>query len=154
MVQPDLEMPALGIQQPWAELILRGAKTIEVRSVDTNVRGRIYLYASKRFSKIPPAAEAVQRYGPALEESPRGVIVGSVEIVETRPCEAADVHAALVSRSYLDGHYAWLLRNPEHFDTPLAVRFLPYGMWFYPFRRRGTSRRRSPSPAAPDRIAD
>jgi hypothetical protein len=25
------------------------------------------------------------------------------------------------------------------FATPLAVRFLPYGVWFYPFRRRGES---------------
>ncbi|QDU78436.1 hypothetical protein Pla110_01370 [Polystyrenella longa] len=33
----DLERPALGIQYPWIELILRGIKTIEVRSWEQNI---------------------------------------------------------------------------------------------------------------------
>ena len=44
---PDPNLIALGIRQPWAELILRGVKTIEVRSRDTDVRGPIYIYATR-----------------------------------------------------------------------------------------------------------
>jgi hypothetical protein len=50
---PDAETVALGVRQPWIELILRGVKTIEVRSQDTRIRGTIYLYASKN-SRISP----------------------------------------------------------------------------------------------------
>ena len=37
---------ALSIRQPYAEQILRGTKEIEYRSVKTNIRERIYIYAS------------------------------------------------------------------------------------------------------------
>ena len=38
----DIDRRALGIKQPWVELILRGIKTLEIRSLATNVRGPIY----------------------------------------------------------------------------------------------------------------
>src|SRR5205823_13366640 len=42
-------MRALSIRQPFAELILRGIKTIEYRSRPTRIIGeRFYIYASKR----------------------------------------------------------------------------------------------------------
>src|SRR5947208_1239062 len=41
-------MRALSIRQPWAELILRGIKTAELRSRSTSIVGeRFYIYASK-----------------------------------------------------------------------------------------------------------
>jgi ASCH domain len=39
---------ALSIKQPWAELILLGRKTIEVRSWSTNFRGLLALHTGKR----------------------------------------------------------------------------------------------------------
>src|SRR6185503_2281537 len=41
-------MRALSIRQPWAELILRGVKTVEYRSRPTRVVGeRFWLYAAR-----------------------------------------------------------------------------------------------------------
>src|SRR5262245_14035781 len=41
-------MRALSIRQPWAELILRGIKTVEYRSRPTRIVGeRFYIYAAK-----------------------------------------------------------------------------------------------------------
>jgi hypothetical protein len=40
-------MSALSIRQPYAEKILRGRKKIEYRSMPTNKRERVYIYASK-----------------------------------------------------------------------------------------------------------
>ena len=41
-------MLALSIRQPYAELILRGIKTVELRSRSTTIIGkRFYLYAAK-----------------------------------------------------------------------------------------------------------
>ena len=139
--RPDPEIIALGVRQPWVELILRGAKTIEVRSQDTRVRGTIYLYASKKLAEIPAARDAACRHELDCDSLPTGLLVGSVEIAETRPAVARDESAACVPATMLKHHFAWELRNPQRFLRPVPVRFLPYGVWFYPFRRRGCTRR-------------
>jgi predicted transcriptional regulator len=42
-------MRALSIRQPYAELILRGIKTAELRSMSTTIVGeRFYIYACKK----------------------------------------------------------------------------------------------------------
>jgi hypothetical protein len=140
--QPDPDLIALGIRQPWAELILRGVKTIEVRSQDTKVRGAVYLYSSKKPADVEPAVAAAREYGIEPDELPMGVIVGTVDIVDSAPCRPADAAASCVPGSYLTGRFGWTLANPVRFDEPLTVRFLPYGVWFYPFKRRGSTRRR------------
>lgn len=133
---PDKDLIALGVQQPWVELILRGTKTIEVRSQNTRQRGTIYVYASKRASTHPAANEAVQSHALDIDALPKGLIVGTVELVDSRPCRHDDAEHACLPQSSLDGHFAWRLENPERFREPLTVRFLPYGVWFYPYQRR------------------
>jgi len=45
-------MRALSIRQPYAELILRGIKTVEFRSRSTNIIGeRFYIYASQKWAE-------------------------------------------------------------------------------------------------------
>ena len=89
-------MRALSIRQPYAELILRGIKTAELRSMSTTIVGeRFFIYACKAKAKqpiwsddlrvgTPPAwmielAEQVKliEAGAIL---PTGVIVGSAVI--------------------------------------------------------------------------
>jgi hypothetical protein len=132
----DRDRIALGVRQPWAELIARGIKTVEVRSSGTRVRGPIYVYASRRASEFPDAAVAARRHGLEIANLPRGVIVGSVEIVESRPATPDDAEAACVGAELLDGRFAWRLASAARFAEPVAVRFLPYGVWFYPFQRK------------------
>lgn len=132
----DRSLPALGIRQPWVELILRGTKTTEVRVVPTKVRGTIYLYASR----TPGAGEIVERaisqHGIEMSSLPRGVLVGTVELVDCRLCRAADAAAACVPVDVVQNRYGWVLENPQRLEAPLKPRFLPYGIWFYPFVRR------------------
>ncbi len=130
------DMIALGIRQPWAKLILHGIKTIEVRSRDTAQWVPIYLYASKKISEIAPAAAAASKYCLDLETLPRGVIVGTIELREISPCRRSDAQAVCVPRSYLKNRFAWHIVGPVRFDQPLTVRFLPYGVWFYLWKRR------------------
>ena len=141
---PDRELVALGIRQPWAELILRGIKTIEVRSLSTRVRGPIYLYTSQKLADIPAAQEASAKHRLYPDGLELGLIVGTVEIVDCRPCTPADAEAACVPAELLRGQNAWRLANPVRLEVPIKPRFLPYGVWFYPFRRRnaGSARRR------------
>lgn len=132
----DHQRIALGIRQPWAELILRGIKTVEVRSSDTKQRGTIYIYASKKLADHPFAETAIQQHELDVESLPRGVLVGTVEITEAGPADEDDETASCVPADYLDGKFAWRLENPARLETPIVPRFLPYGVWFYPFRRR------------------
>ncbi len=132
----DTQRIALGIRQPWAELILRGIKTVEVRSTDTKQRGTIYIYASKQPAGNPFAEEAIRRHGLDAESLPKGVLVGTVDLSASGPADAEDEAAACVPAEYLEGRFAWRLENPTRLGEPVTPRFLPYGVWFYPFRRR------------------
>ncbi len=132
----DPDRLALGIQQPWAELILRGIKTLEVRSTNTQIRGRIYLYASQRCSTLPASQTAIEQHALDVAALPKGWLVGSVELVESRPAESIDAAAASLTPDLLTDRYVWRFAAPERLPEPLAVRFLPYGVWFYPFQRR------------------
>jgi ASCH domain len=133
---PNPEVIALGIRQPWIELILRGVKTLEIRSRNTRIRGTIYLYASKQLSNLPAAGIAARRHALDVTSLPCGLLLGSVELCGTRPATPRDAQAACVPTAHLAGQFAWDLQNPQRFAHPLPVKSLPYGVWFYPFRRR------------------
>ena len=139
---PDPDLIALGIRQPWAELILRGIKTIEIRSQDTNIRGPIYLYVSRKISDHPAAAAAIEAHRLDIAALPLGALVGTVEIHETRRAAPPDAAGACIPANSLEGSYGWRLCNPVRLPEPLPVRFLPYGVWFYPFKRRNLGARR------------
>jgi len=67
---PDQNVVVLGIRQPWVEWILRGIKTIEVRSRQTVRRGPINLYASKKVAGTQAATAAIEKYGLDLDSLP------------------------------------------------------------------------------------
>lgn len=141
MAHPDRDLIALGIKQPWVELILRGIKTLEVRTRETRVRGPIYLYASKRIATIPAARRAMKRHDLAEADLPTGVIVGTVEIVGSRACELTDSEISCVPGTLLRGRIGWELAHPERLEAHLTPKFLPYGVWFYPFQRQNGAER-------------
>jgi hypothetical protein len=142
IAHPNRDLIALGIRQPWAELILRGVKTIEVRSQPTNLRGTIYLYAGRKIANINAAAEMIERHALDVKTFPMGLLVGTVDIIDCRACTKKDAEASCVPASLLSGKQAWQLANPVRLIRPLPVRFLPYGVWFYPFKRRSDSTQR------------
>lgn len=132
----DLEQLALGVQQPWAELILTGIKTLEIRRSNTRCRGTIYIYSSQKFSSYPAARRALKRHQLDRNDLIRGCILGTVEIVDSRQATREDSHAASLPAKLLTNRYSWVLSNPIQFKQPLEVRYQPYGVWFYPFKRK------------------
>src|SRR5687768_17466095 len=106
-------MRALSIRQPFAELILRGMKTIEYRSRPTRIIGeRFWIYASKGRGAsgegrvwsgdlavpqepFPPwmieLAEGLRLWSPG--ELPTGVIVGSAMIDRCEPMQRTAAQA-------------------------------------------------------------
>ena len=136
-------MRALSIRQPYAELILRGVKTAELRSRRTSVVGeRFYIYAARARARVPiwsadlraggapPAwlvelAEQVGMIPPGeLAGLPTGVIVGSAVIERVTPPEPGDADA-LFRWHLVDVERAKRLRKPTGHPQPV---------WFRPFR--------------------
>jgi predicted transcriptional regulator len=127
---------ALSIRQPYAELILRGIKTVEYRTRPTTIVGeRFYIYASKKsaesagiWSKDLAAPRGLPDWMLELAEQvgmiepvavlPTGVIVGSAVID----------HVSQVEQTYrwhlIDVQRASVLRKPERHPQP---------SWFRPF---------------------
>lgn len=108
---------ALSIRQPHAEAVMRGIKTIEYRSRRTNVRGRIYIYASLGRYPDETEAEMLDEYGITdlhCDDLPRGVLIGTVELYD---CD--------------DGE--WNLREPQRLTDPVKPLVQPQPIWFYPF---------------------
>ena len=161
----DPDRIALGIQQPWAELILRGIKTLEIRSQSDAATGPdlpLRVQACRHPCRQPPSA--ARRHGIEFDSLPLGLWSARSNLIDCRPCRRKDQQAACVPAQFLHGQFAWELSDPQPFDVPLAVRFLPYGVWFYPFKRRppdwsGHANRECRTkanrpPAAPARICD
>jgi len=70
-------MKALSLKQPWAELVLQGKKTIELRRWNTSFRGGFYIHASGNIDE-----RQMKRHN--FEDLPRGVIVGRAELRDVK----------------------------------------------------------------------
>ena len=114
-VQKELTK-AISVRQPYAELIMMGEKIIEYRTIPTNIRGRIYIYASNTLAKDE---EDIRKTNKSVEELPRGVLVGSVEIINCTGSKA-------------DG-FSWHLEKPVRLETLLKPVKKPQPVWFNPF---------------------
>ena len=138
-------MRALSIRQPYAELILRGVKTVEYRSFATRKIGeRFYIYASLWRPAGRPgdrAAEARKIWSDDLAvpgrtpgtappqwmlelaelliqgKLPRGLIVGTAAISECRRQGA---------------RYEWHLADVERLESPRKPRRRAQPSWFRP----------------------
>lgn len=117
-------MRALSIRQPYAELILRGEKTIEYRSRPTRIIGeRFYIYASKSCEQ-PSAAIGKHPFDSAVEwwdSLPRGVLVGTAVISHVTN---GGVGAIAYEWHLTDVRRVQELRKPERQPQPV---------WFRPF---------------------
>ena len=73
---------ALSIRQPWAELILSGRKTLELRTWITDYRGPLWLHTGK--AEDP---ELDRLFG--LSDLPRGAFVGRFDLTDVAPVDWA-----------------------------------------------------------------
>jgi uncharacterized protein (TIGR02996 family) len=99
------ECTAVSLWQPWATLVVTGAKRLETRGYNTRVRGRILIHAAKRWTTdqkqiasrrafLAALTHADNRLGGVtfgrnrcgdrtVEDLPRGCLLGSVELVNS-----------------------------------------------------------------------
>lgn len=108
---------AFSVRQPFAEQIIHGTKKIEFRSRKTNIRGRVYIYASKKITSREK--EAYKKMKVELGTFPVGILVGTVEIVDCK------------ERS---GEYHWILAKPKRLKKLVKPKSQPQPVWFKPFK--------------------
>src|SRR5689334_9920736 len=118
-------MRALSVVQPWAELIVRGSKTIECRPRPTYIRERIWIYAAQGRARRDTLSTITVTDDASL---PRGVLVGSVDLVACRKLVPSDSLAACTPIDF-DG-YAWLIVHPERLATPIRPTGRPQPEFF------------------------
>jgi hypothetical protein len=126
-------MRALSIRQPWAELILLGHKTIEVRSGRTNILERVHIYAGRNRIEAEEEARIASEFGIDVDTLPRGVLVGTIEISGCRPLEMTDSKAACFEIDQVDDDFAWLLERAERAENLQAPKNQPQPRFFNPF---------------------
>ena len=128
-------MKGTSLHQPYAYAAVAGLKGNETRGYKTNVRGRIFIHATKKDidavlkdapTEIRDKIIALQHESPFCNEPLyRGAIIGTVEIVDCVPVES--VVEILTERErllgdYSPGRYAWKLKNPVIFDKPITAK--------------------------------
>lgn len=142
-------MKAISLTQPWASLVVAGAKQYETRSWSTNYRGPLCIHASLT---MPHSAREVcieepflsalreagyitgdpKKQGTGAVQVPLGCIIGVVELVDVFQTGVSclpslDWMADLSEQErafgdYSPGRYGWKLENPQSFGRHFSVR--------------------------------
>jgi hypothetical protein len=125
-------MKAFTVRQPYAYAIVAGLKEYETRTRRTTIRGRVAVHAAKGEPQATAALDAVL---PGSMELHYGAVIGTVEIVDCVAVE--EIRDKLTERErllgdYSPGRFAWVLKNPIMFDTPVPARG-NQGWWEWPF---------------------
>lgn len=146
-------MKVISLLQPWATLVVIGAKRFETRSWSTQYRGPLLIHASKKFTKDDrelckdwPFSEYIMSrddeppylhpaYGGELAT---GKIIGKVELLDCLTTENWRVrYSQSESKStqeeyrfgnYGAGRFAWEMRNPTLFSKPIPAKG-SLGLW-------------------------
>jgi hypothetical protein len=114
-------MKALSFRQPWAELILQGRKTMDLRTYNSHYRGRIAIHA-------PQTVEADKCWENDLKpgDLDTGGIVGTAELVDVIPLDEesynAQKEAHLAGRRWREGLFGWVLAYPERLPEFIPAR--------------------------------
>lgn len=148
-------MKCLSLIQPWASLIMVGEKRIETRSWATSHRGPLAIHASagkpkyaREFCQLPEVLEILESHGLTWETLPRGVVIGTVEVLVCSGTSNLTREILRVSREiatytghlegfgehehllgdYSPGRYAWILDDFSPFPEPVPARG-SLGVW-------------------------
>lgn len=133
-------MKVLSLLQPWASLVMMGAKKIETRSWQTPFRGELLIHASLgKKGSVLCASPPFSNYIKEFDKLPFGAIIGSVVLTEIVPVESLPLSAGALALltleekafgDYTKGRYAWLLHTPVPFAKPIPIRG-SLGLWNY-----------------------
>jgi hypothetical protein len=133
-------MKVISLLQPWATLVVIGAKKFETRSWNTFYRGPVLIHASKRKdinARNLCIIEPFENYIKDFDALPFGAIIGSSRIAAT--ASAPHVAGVLLQDGNTDelafgdygfGRRAWKLEDVVKFSIPIPAKG-SLGLWDY-----------------------
>ncbi|MDE1867337.1 MAG: ASCH domain-containing protein, partial [Thaumarchaeota archaeon] len=115
-------MKCLSVSQPYADLIIQGKKTIELRTWNTRFRGEFLVHAPLRVK-----TEACRKLGIDESNLRTGVIIGRVELYDVKIYRTlkeikSDHSKHFASKELLDHKYGFLLKNPKELRIPIPYK--------------------------------
>lgn len=143
-------MKAISLWQPWASLMVIGAKRIETRHWPTYWRGPLVIHAAKRFGREEqflctrePFITALTKAGiQNHDDLPLGALLGVVDLIgcvkipEGTPCQGKLFGEGVVVSgvklppdgddlsygNYTPGRYAWVTEHARRFAVPIPYK--------------------------------
>lgn len=115
-------LKALSLRQPYANLIVQGKKTIELRSWATKFRGEFYIHASKQIM-----VEDCIKFGYNPKIVTTGAIIGKaylydVKLYKTHDEWLADADKHLAGEDFRMSMNGFLLKDAEEFSQAIPVK--------------------------------
>jgi hypothetical protein len=112
----------LSLKQPYADLLVSGKKTIEVRTWNPKFRGEFLVHASKNVDK-----KACERYKIDPDSVVTGAILGrailyDVKVYENRNSFLRDRKKHFAVTDYVHPKYGFLMKRPRRFRKPIVMR--------------------------------
>lgn len=102
-------MKALSLKQPFAELVVSGKKTIELRKWNTKFKGKFFIHASK-----VPDFKAMKKF--EFTELPLGCIVGKAQLIDVKKYSSELEYKRDKNKHLADstwGRYGFVLKNAK-----------------------------------------
>ncbi len=117
-------LKCISVCQPFADLIVSGAKSVELRSWNTRHRGSLLVHAALKVRDAD-----CRRLG--VDDPVTGAIVGRVRLVGVKKyAGAAEVSADddlhLAGSGFGGSRYGFLLKDPVRLRTPIPWRGYPW----------------------------
>lgn len=116
-----MKIKALSFRQPWADLVVQGRKTLDLRTWNTLFRGTIAIYASQTIEK-----EACERFGIDPDRLTTGAVIGIVDLTGVSKLDEATYYARehqhLGGRNFHDTLFGWEFANPLPLRDPIPTR--------------------------------
>ena len=111
-------MKCLSVCHPFAELIVQGKKTIELRKWNTKFRGEFLVHAPQKIRLDECKRLKIQ------SEMTVGAIIGKVELIGVREYENTaqikiDSKKHLASNDESGNKYGFILQNPKQLRVPI-----------------------------------
>lgn len=112
----------LSLKQPYAELIVLGRKTIELRKWNTKFRGQFLIHASKTINN-----KACRLYNIDIPSLTTGAIVGSAQLYDVKIYQnkrefLADQNKHFAVSTYSEPMYGFLLSHAKRLNNSLPLK--------------------------------
>jgi len=114
-------MKCLSLKQPYAELLVSGTKTIELRTWNTKFRGDFLVHASKKVDM-----EACVRLKIDPDSLPTGAVVGKatlhdVKVYHNRSSFLRDKNKHRSNAMPDNDMYGFMISHPQKFRKPFVI---------------------------------